>query len=111
MTGAVAAGVDKLCDALVANDLEDYINSIGKKYSYELCFSYDDEVINYANVMQGGTAFTNNAFEVTGSHDEAGSNCIRRFVNFIVSSGYIVSCNCFALFLTLALSCCSQNIQ
>ena len=34
MDGAVAAGVDKLCQAFVANDLEDYISSIGKKYPY-----------------------------------------------------------------------------
>lgn len=85
MNGAVAAGVDKLCHAFVANDLENYINSIGRNYSYELCFSYGDEVISSANVMQGGPAFTENAFEVTGNHDEAGSQCIRRFVGFFVS--------------------------
>ena len=85
MNGAAAAGVDKLCHAFEANDFENYINSIGKKYLYELCFSFGDEVINSANVMQGGPAFTENAFEVTGNHDEAGAHCIRRFVNFFVS--------------------------
>jgi len=83
--GAAAAGVDRLCQALQASDLEHYINSIGTKYSYELCFSYDDDAIDSANVIQGGPAFTNNAFEVTGNHDEAGTYCIRRFVNYFVS--------------------------
>ena len=81
----MAAGVDKLCHAFVANDLENYISSIGKKYPYELCFSHDDDVIDSANVMQGGLAFTEHAFEVPGNHDEAGTHCIRRFVNFFVS--------------------------
>jgi len=88
MNGAAAAGVDKLCHAFEANDLENYINSIGKKYLYELCFSFGDEVINSANVMQGGPAFTENAFEVTGNHDEAGAHCIRRFVNFFSSANF-----------------------
>ncbi|KAK1736308.1 hypothetical protein QTG54_012908 [Skeletonema marinoi] len=86
--GAAAAGVDRLCQALQASDLEHYINSIGTKYSYELCFSYDDDVIDSANVLQGGPAFTNNAFEVTGNHDEAGTHCIRRFVNYFDSPNF-----------------------
>lgn len=43
--GSVSAGVDKLCDAFVSNDLEAYINSIGAKYRYELCYSSEDEVV------------------------------------------------------------------
>ena len=42
-------------------------------------------MISSANVIQGGPAFTEHAFEVSGNHDEAGANCIRRFVNFFVS--------------------------
>ena len=38
-----ARPVDKLCGALLANDLSDYINSI--TYPYDLCHSTDDEVV------------------------------------------------------------------
>ena len=40
---AAAKPVDKLCEALLANDLSDYINSIS--YPYDLCHSADDEVV------------------------------------------------------------------
>ena len=74
--------VNRLCEALLANDLSDYINSI--TYPYNLCHSRDDEVVPVENVQEEND-FTSALIQVSGGHNEAGLMCIQEAVTFFVS--------------------------
>jgi len=79
--------VNRLCEALLANDLSDYINSI--TYPYNLCHSRDDEVVPVENVQEEND-FTSALIQVPGDHNEAGLMCIQEAVTFFVSLKWFV---------------------
>ena len=83
---AAGTPVDKLCDALVANDEAAYLNSID--YPFTLCHSPQDEVIPYENqdlITLPNSQGQGDKQIVNGDHDLAGQLCIQNMVEFFVS--------------------------
>jgi hypothetical protein len=82
-----AAGADRLCQALQDNDLIALLATV--EYPVDVCHSPDDELVAYENVPD----FTVNPEFVTyvpatGSHNDAGTQCILRGLLYATSGDF-----------------------
>ncbi|KAL7548367.1 hypothetical protein ACHAWF_011656 [Thalassiosira exigua] len=74
---ATTAGkpVNKLCEALRANDLDNYMREIS--YPFEICFSPDDDAVPIDHVLE----FSDAIYPSIGDHITGGVFCFMRYVS------------------------------
>jgi len=85
----IAGTIDKLCEAFIANDLTDYLESKAR-HPINLCHSAQDDKVVYGNVRD--LNLDSNPFlthsEVQGDHSESFLSCYFLYATFLQSDEY-----------------------
>merc|ERR1719296_659633 len=81
---AAAAGkpVDKLCEALRSNDLDNFLRNVSvlDRFPFELCHSDDDDAVPIENVLE----FLDRLYSIEGvNHMAAGIMCLKRIAEVV----------------------------